>query len=50
MAPAPLTSDLRAPVTYLIPCYFDRWQIEVNHREEKTVIGGGEALVAATRA
>jgi len=40
-----LTSDLKAPVAFLIQCYFDRWQIEVNHRDEKTVIGVGEAQV-----
>ena len=45
-----LTSDLRAPVAYLIQCYFDRWQIEVNHREEKTVIGVGQAQVHAQAA
>lgn len=45
-----LTSDLRAPVAFLIQSYFDRWQIEVNHREEKTVIGVGEAQVHAQEA
>jgi hypothetical protein len=40
-----LTSDLRAPVAFLIQCYFDRWQIEVNHRDEKTVLGVGNAQV-----
>jgi hypothetical protein len=45
-----LTSDLRAPVAYLIQCYFDRWQIEVNHREEKTVLGVGQAQVSSQSA
>lgn len=40
-----LTTDLRAPVAFLIQSYFDRWQIEVNHRDEKTVIGVGQAQV-----
>jgi hypothetical protein len=29
-----LTSDLHSPVKDLLQIYFDRWQIEVNHREE----------------
>jgi hypothetical protein len=40
-----LTTDLKAPVSFLIQSYFDRWQIEVNHREEKTVIGVNDAQV-----
>lgn len=40
-----LTTDLKAEVTFLIQSYFDRWQIEVNHREEKTVIGVNDAMV-----
>jgi hypothetical protein len=27
----------------LLPIYFDRWQIEVNHREEKDTLGVGQA-------
>lgn len=38
-----LTDDLETPVASLIQIYFDRWQIEVNHREEKSFIGVGEA-------
>src|SRR5579872_2393133 len=30
-----LTSDLRSSIKQLRQIYFDRWQIEVNHREEK---------------
>jgi hypothetical protein len=45
-----LTTDLRAPVAFLIQSYFDRWQIEVNHREEKTVIGVNDAQVHTQRA
>lgn len=38
-----LTSDLRDPVKHLLQIYFDRWQIEVNHRDEKDTLGVGQA-------
>lgn len=38
-----LTTDLRSPAKQLLQIYFDRWQIEVNHREEKDTLGVGEA-------
>ena len=38
-----LTSDLRTPAAKLIQIYLDRWQIEVNHREEKDTLGVGQA-------
>lgn len=38
-----LTDDLETPAQLLIQIYFDRWQIEVNHREEKSFIGVGDA-------
>ena len=38
-----LTDDLETPAQALIQIYFDRWQIEVNHREEKSFIGVGDA-------
>lgn len=38
-----LTSDLTSPVKQLLQIYFDRWQIEVNHREEKDTLGVGQA-------
>ena len=38
-----LSSDLSSPVKQLLQIYFDRWQIEVNHREEKDTLGVGEA-------
>lgn len=38
-----LTSDLRSPAKQLLQIYFDRWQIEVNHREEKDTLGVGQA-------
>jgi hypothetical protein len=36
-----LTSDLRSSAKQLLQIYFDRWQIEVNHREEKDTLGVG---------
>jgi hypothetical protein len=38
-----LTSDLSSSVRQLLQIYFDRWQIEVNHREEKHTLGVGQA-------
>ena len=38
-----LTSDQRSSVKQLLQIYFDRWQIEVNHREEKDTLGVGQA-------
>ena len=38
-----LTTDLTSPVKQLLQFYFDRWQIEVNHREEKDTLGVGQA-------
>jgi hypothetical protein len=38
-----LTSDLRHSARQLLQIYFDRWQIEVNHREEKDTLGVGQA-------
>ena len=40
-----LTIDLKTAAVELIQAYFDRWQIEVNHREEKTTFGVGQAQV-----
>jgi DDE superfamily endonuclease len=40
-----LTTDLEALVVELIQAYFDRWQIEVNHRDEKDLLGVGQAQV-----
>ena len=37
------TTDLRSSATQLLQIYFDRWQIEVNHREEKDTLGIGQA-------
>jgi hypothetical protein len=38
-----LTTDLRSSLQQLLQIYFDRWQIEVNHREEKDTLGIGQA-------
>lgn len=40
-----LTTDLTAPAALLLQDYFDRWGIEVNHRDEKEILGVGEAQV-----
>lgn len=40
-----LTTDLETPAPQLIIAYLDRWQIEVNHREEKSTLGVGDAQV-----
>jgi hypothetical protein len=38
-----LTTDLRSSARQLLQIYFDRWQIEVNHRDEKDTLGVGQA-------
>jgi hypothetical protein len=38
-----LTTDLRSSLKQLLQIYFDRWQIEVNHRDEKDTLGVGQA-------
>lgn len=38
-----LTTDLLGPARILLQFYFDRWQIEINHREEKDTLGVGQA-------
>lgn len=38
-----LTTVLSGTVRQLLQIYFDRWQIEVNHREEKDTLGVGQA-------
>lgn len=40
-----LTSDLSTPAAVLLQAYFDRWGIEVNHRDEKDILGVGQAQV-----
>lgn len=38
-----LTTDGNSSVKQLLQIYFDRWQIEVNHRDEKDTLGVGQA-------
>lgn len=38
-----LTTVVQDTVRQLLQIYFDRWQIEVNHREEKDTLGVGQA-------
>jgi hypothetical protein len=38
-----LTTDLESPARWLLQIYLDRWQIEVNHRDEKDTLGVGQA-------
>lgn len=38
-----LTTDRSTPVIQLLQVYLDRWEIEVNHRDEKTILGVGQA-------
>ncbi len=38
-----LTTDLKSSAQQLLQIYFDRWQIEVNHRDEKDTLGVGQA-------
>ncbi len=44
-----ITTDLHRPAHEIIQRAFDRWQIEVSHREEKTVFGIGDAQVRNAR-
>jgi hypothetical protein len=45
-----LTTDLRHSAPQLLQIYFDRWQIEVNHRDEKQTLGVGQAQLWNTHA
>jgi hypothetical protein len=38
-----LTTDRSTPAIQRLQVYLDRWEIEVNHREEKTTLGVGQA-------
>jgi hypothetical protein len=40
-----LTTDLSSSAIDLLQAYFDRWGIEVNHRDEKEILGVGDAQV-----
>jgi hypothetical protein len=38
-----LTTDLKTSTKKLLQHYFDRWQIELNHRDEKTLLTVGQS-------
>lgn len=40
-----ITTDLTTSAVVLLQAYFDRWGIEVNHRDEKEILGVGQAQV-----
>jgi hypothetical protein len=40
-----LTTDRASTAALLLQAYLDRWQIEVNHRDEKSLLGVGQAQV-----
>jgi hypothetical protein len=44
-----LTTDEATPVKQLLQPYFDRFQIEYNHRDEKDILGVGQAQVWADK-
>jgi len=44
-----LTTDLLRPATVILQAYFDRWQIEVNHRDMKDTLGIGQAQLRSIR-
>jgi hypothetical protein len=44
-----LTTDPSSSVKRLVQTYFDRWQIEVNHRDEKDLLGVGQAQLRSTQ-
>lgn len=45
-----LSTDLTTSASQLLQIYLDRWQIEVNHREEKDTLGVGQAQLWHPRA
>lgn len=44
-----LSTDLTTSTRLLVQACFDRWQIEVNHRDEKDILGVGQAQVWSTQ-
>lgn len=44
-----LTTDRRSSIKQLLQTYGDRWQIEVNHRDEKSLLGVGQAQVRSAQ-
>jgi len=45
-----ITTDLTTPAAELIAAYLARWEVEVNFRDEKTLLGVGQAQVRNARA
>jgi hypothetical protein len=43
-----ICTDSTLPVEQIVQCYFWRWDIEVNFRDEKTLLGVGQAQVHHT--
>lgn len=44
-----ITTDVHSSVEELVQAYFWRWDIEVNHRDEKQLIGVGDAQVRSPK-
>jgi len=44
-----LTTDRNTPAIQLLQVYLDRWEIEVNHREEKSTLGVGQAQLRSPK-
>jgi hypothetical protein len=44
-----LCTDRASEAHLLIQLYLDRWQIEVNHRDEKSILGVGQAQVRSPK-
>ncbi len=44
-----ITTDLASPAQDVVQAYFWRWDIEVNHRDEKQLIGVGDAQVRSAK-
>ncbi len=44
-----LSTDMESSAVVVLQAYFDRWQIEVNHREEKDTLGVGQAQVRSAQ-
>ncbi len=45
-----ITTDLTTPAAELIAAYLARWEVEVNFRDEKTLVGVGQAQVRSPQA
>lgn len=43
------STDMESSAAIVLQAYFDRWQIEVNHREEKDTLGVGQAQVRSAQ-